>query len=150
FSDSAGRLHHGVGAVRDDDLILLALATRADDHGTLSVGHLEAVDHHERLPVDVQPASSAPQHLVDVRVPEVQPAAQLVVFLVEGAAGDEDANAHARECRGYSNVCAKDSRLPSGSSTLNSRNPHGWLTGGPRNRAPLATSSAWSASASAT
>ena len=60
----------------------------------LLVGHLEAVDHHQRLDVDIQPASPAPQHLVDVRVSEVEPAGELVVFLVERAAGDEDANGH--------------------------------------------------------
>ena len=58
------------------------------------VVEVQAVDHHHRLDRDVEPAAAAAEHLADVRVAEEQPAGQLVVLLVERAAGDQDSDAH--------------------------------------------------------
>ena len=43
-------------------------------------------------------AAAEPQHLADLRVLEDEPGVDLVVLLVERAAGDEDADGHERQC----------------------------------------------------
>ena len=58
------------------------------------IGHLQAVDHHEGFDIDVQAAAAEAEHVGEVGLLEEQFARELVVFLVEGAAGDEDADAH--------------------------------------------------------
>ena len=88
--ERARGLDHRVGAVGDDDRPLRARAAALDDRRAAGVVHVEAVDHHHGLDRDVQPRPPEPQHLADVRVAEEQPAGQLVVLLVERAAGDED------------------------------------------------------------
>jgi Na+(H+)/acetate symporter ActP len=52
----------------------------------------EAVDHHQRAEGDLHARSPEAQHLRQVRVAEGQAPVNLVVGLVEGAAGDEDAD----------------------------------------------------------
>ena len=85
-----GGLDHRVGAVGDDDRSLRAGAAPFDDARPAGVVHVQAVDHHHGLDRDVEPRSPEPQHLADVGVAEEQPAGQLVVLLVERAAGDQD------------------------------------------------------------
>src|SRR5450759_5541095 len=56
------------------------------------IGHLQAVDRHEGFDLHLQQAAAKPQHVAGVRALEEQFAGEFVVFLVEGAAGDEDAD----------------------------------------------------------
>ncbi len=86
------RFDDGVRPVRDDDAALRRAAALFDDDLAGGGGHLEAVDHHEGTDLEMQVAAAELQHLVDVRVFEIEPAGQFVVFLIEGAAGDEDAD----------------------------------------------------------
>jgi hypothetical protein len=77
-----GRLDHGVGAVGDHDLV----SHRNSRHARTIMRALASVIVELSTIMSVststsEPASSAPQHLVDVRVPEIELAAQLVVFL---------------------------------------------------------------------
>ena len=57
------RLDHRVGAVRDDDARLLALGAVADDQLAIGVGHVEAVDHHQRADRHLDARAAEPQHL---------------------------------------------------------------------------------------
>ncbi len=59
-----------------------------------SVVELEAIDHHHRFDGDIESAAAASEHLLNVCVTEEEPPGELVVLLVEGAAGDEDSDAH--------------------------------------------------------
>ena len=85
-----GGFHHRVGAVRDQDPRLGRPPALVDDARAVGGGHLEAVDHHQRGDRHVDARSPEPQHLGQMRVLEEQRAVQLVVLLVERAAGDED------------------------------------------------------------
>jgi hypothetical protein len=87
--------------VRDDDLPLLALPAVLRDDLPVGVLHVQAVDHHDRAHVEVQPAAAEPQHLGQVRLGEDQPRVNLVVFLVERAAGDEDADGHGASVQAF-------------------------------------------------
>ena len=69
-------------------------AAALDDPSASGVVELQAVDHHHRLDGDVEPAAAAAEHLLHVGVTEEEPAGELVVLLVERAAGDEDSDAH--------------------------------------------------------
>ena len=90
--EAARRLDHRVGAVRDDDPRRVALAAVLEDQRAVGVGHLErSIIISVRIDTGTRQRPSA-QHLGQVRVLEVEPAVDLVVLLVEGAAGDEDAN----------------------------------------------------------
>jgi hypothetical protein len=91
--------------VRDHDLVLRGLAAVLEDQPAIRVRHLEAVDHHQRADLEREAAAPELQHLVDVRVAEAQPPRDLVVRLVEGPAGDEDADRHRR--RVYSPLVAR-------------------------------------------
>ena len=87
-------LDHRVGAVGDDDAGFRRIAAAPDDVGAAALVEVEAVDHHHGLDRDVEPAPAALQHLLDVRVLEEETAGELVVLLVERAAGHEDADRH--------------------------------------------------------
>jgi hypothetical protein len=71
---------------------MIALGAVADDQLPIDVGHLEAVDHHQRADGHFDARSAQPQHLREMRIAESQPSVDFVVGLVERAAGDEDAN----------------------------------------------------------
>jgi hypothetical protein len=86
------RLDHRVGSVGDDDPGFLALRAVTDDQFAVGVGQLQAVNHHQRAESDLHARSSQAKHLGQVRVSKAKAAADLVIGLVEGAAGDEDAN----------------------------------------------------------
>ena len=74
----------------DEAQRLLALLTVADDQLSVGVGHVEAVDHHQRLHRDLDARAAEAQHLRDVRVAEEQPAVEFVILLVEGPAAHQD------------------------------------------------------------
>src|SRR5262245_2878004 len=93
----SGRLDHRVGAVRDQNSRLRRLPALIDDDRAIGVGHFETVDHHQGPHGHVQPAPAEPQHLGQMRVLERQRAGELVVLLVERAAGHEDPDGH--RCR---------------------------------------------------
>src|ERR1035438_8483375 len=56
------------------------------------IGHLQAVDHHEGFDLHFQQAAAETEHVAGVRALEKQLAGEFVIFLVESAAGDEDAD----------------------------------------------------------
>jgi hypothetical protein len=93
-SDGGGGFGHGVGAVCDDDAIFIGLQTILHDERAIGVGHFKAIDHHygQNSYFDARPSQA--KHLGNMSVLEVKLSVPLVVFLIEGAAGDEDANDH--------------------------------------------------------
>src|SRR3954470_11762091 len=92
--ERGGGGRHRVGAVGDDDLIFVGLNAVLYDESAIVIGHFEAVDHHHGADGHLDLRSPQPEHLRDVGVFEVELAGAFVVFLVEGAAGNEDANRH--------------------------------------------------------
>ena len=70
----------GSGARRHSSTISVAIGR----------AHVQAVDHHQGPDRHVHAAAPQAQHLRQVRGLEEQLAGALVVFLVEGPAGDED------------------------------------------------------------
>lgn len=89
--EHTARFDHRVRPMRNDNAILRRIAALLTDNLTVSVRHFEAVDHHQRPDLHVQIAASELQHFGNVGVLEVQPAANLVVFFVEGAASHKNA-----------------------------------------------------------
>src|SRR6185436_14145594 len=87
-------LDHRVGAVRDDEAGFRRIAAATDDVGAAALVEVEAVDHHYGLDRHVDPAPAAIQHLLDVRVLEKETAGELVVLLVERAAGHQYPDRH--------------------------------------------------------
>ena len=73
-------------------------------------GHVQAVDHHEGLDGDLEAAAAEAEHVVEVGALEEQLAGELVVFLVEGAAGDEDVDGFGHGRRKYSAGMLKAAR----------------------------------------
>ena len=61
----------------------------------LAIGrrHLQAVDHHQRFDLDIELAPPKLQHVWSVRMLEEELAGEFVIFFIEGAAGDQDADA---------------------------------------------------------
>src|ERR1017187_5778080 len=96
------------------------------DVAAVGIGHLQAVDHHEGFDLHFQQAPAETQHVAGMRALEEQLAVQLVVFLVEGAAGDEDAD-------GFHSRVGSSSIAPSGPTSL--PGPSAWWGRG----LPLAT-----------
>ena len=91
-AQSGRRLSHGVGSMGDNDPAFERGLAAGKNDRTASAGHLEAVDHHERFDFDVELAAAEAEHIRNVRVLKEQLAGELVVFLVEGAAGDQDSD----------------------------------------------------------
>ena len=79
----------------DHDLVFLAMITLVSDQLAVLVSHFQAIDHHDRSDGNLDSRSPEPQHFGEMSVLEVKLAGALVVFLVERAAGDEDADRHA-------------------------------------------------------
>src|SRR5262245_65164052 len=92
LSHRASSLHHRVGAVGDHDASLRTLRTAPRDACPVLVGHLETVDHHQRLDRRLHARTAKTQHFGQVRAVERELSADFVVPLVERAAGDDDAN----------------------------------------------------------
>jgi hypothetical protein len=86
------RFDHRVGTMRDDDAVLAAARAGINDPRAIGVGHVEAVDHHQRLDRRLDARAAEAQHLGQMRGPERETAVDLVVGLVEGATGHDDAN----------------------------------------------------------
>ena len=80
--------------MRDDNGAFVRRAHRATMRARPGVVEVEAVDHHRRVEPDVDATAPEPKHLRHVRVAKEQTAGELVVLLVERAAGDEDQNGH--------------------------------------------------------
>src|ERR1022692_1564875 len=92
-AEDTGGLLHSVGPVGDDDPVGAGGEATFEDQCTVRVGHLEAVDHHQRFDLDVQAAPPQPEHIGEVRVLEKKLPGQFVVFLVKRAAGHVDLDA---------------------------------------------------------
>src|ERR1017187_2813518 len=100
------------------------------DVAAVGIGHLQAVDHHEGFDLHFQQAPAETQHVAGMRALEEQLAVQLVVFLVEGAAGDEEAD-------GFHSRVGSSSIAPWGPTSL--LGPSAWW--GRRFRLPTLDSS---------
>ena len=74
----------------DYDVRFGALAAAIENAMPVGFGHLQAVDHHERLDDDVEMAPAQAQHVRYVRLLKEQFPGEFVVLFIEGAAGDED------------------------------------------------------------
>ena len=99
-AQSGRRFRHGVGTVGDDDPAFDRGVTAGDDGSPAGIGHLEAVDHHERFDFDAELAAAEAEHIGNVGVLKEQLAGELVVFLIERAAGDEDSDGVGGHCKG--------------------------------------------------
>jgi hypothetical protein len=84
--------------VGDDDEVLLGLKAVLHDEGAIGVGHFEAVDHHDCTDGHPHSRTSQPEHLRDVGILKKELAGAFVVFLIEGAAGDENSDGHGENC----------------------------------------------------
>jgi hypothetical protein len=91
-AQSGRRLRHGVGTVGDDDPAFERGLAAGEDSSPAGVGHLEAVDHHERFDFDAELAAAEAEQIGNVGVLKKQLAGEFVVFLVERAAGDQDSD----------------------------------------------------------
>jgi len=90
IGEVSGGFDDGIGAVGDQNpLVGIALAIVGDD-GAIGIGHLQAVDHHQGFDVDIEGATPGDQHFGEVGILEIQFALDVIVFFIEGAAGDED------------------------------------------------------------
>ena len=76
----------------DDDARLGRLEAVLGDELAVGVAHVEAVDQHDGADGHVHARAAQAEHVGHLRLGEVEPGADLVVPLVEGAAGDEDAD----------------------------------------------------------
>ena len=97
LGERGGGGRHGIGAVSDDDLILLGLNAVLHDESAIVIGHFEAVDQHHGADGHLDLRSSQPEHLRDVGLLEVELAGAFVVFLIKRAAGNENTNGHGKE-----------------------------------------------------
>ena len=110
----SGRLHrtgghsHRVGAVSDHYAPLRHTAALRDNDLAIAVRHLQAIDHHQRADFDLELAAPEIEHLGKMRIFEVQPPVDLVILLIKGPAGDENANRVAQapcpRCRDLTNA----------------------------------------------
>ena len=74
------RFDDGIGAVGDQNpLVSIALAIVGDD-GAVGIGHLQAVDHHQGLDVDIEGAAAGDQHFRQVGVLKIQFTFDVIVF----------------------------------------------------------------------
>ena len=101
-----GGLHHGICAVGNEDALLLRLQAVVGDKLPVLVRDGLAVHHHERANGHRDPGPSPGQDVRDLGVLEIELTVQLVVLLVEGSSGDEDADGHGRRwlVRGFKNI----------------------------------------------
>ena len=67
-----GGFNHRIGAVRNDDEALGHVTAVVRDQGTVGIGHLERVDHHERPHLHIQAGPRHDQHLGQVGVSKLQ------------------------------------------------------------------------------
>lgn len=93
-------LLHRVGSVGDHDPILGDLKAMIQDELPVLIGHIQAVDHHQGSDVDLELAPAQFEHFLKMRVLEEKTAIELVVFLVESAAGYQYPNFHYTFSRG--------------------------------------------------
>ena len=78
----------------DDEFVFRGGAALLGDQFAVFVGHVEAVDHHQRANVHPHATTTQLKHLLEVGVLEVEFSRKLVVFLVERAAGYEYPDIH--------------------------------------------------------
>ena len=100
FAEDGGGLLHGVGAVGDDNTAGGVAGAAVEQQLPVRIGHLQAVDHHEGFDIHLEMAPAQPEHIGDVGAIEVEYRGDLVVLLVEGAAGDEDLDAIGGHAKG--------------------------------------------------
>ena len=80
--------------MRDDDPLLGGASAGLQDEQAVGGVHLEAVDELVQLDLNGHTAANELQDFREVGVLERETALDLVVVLVEGAAGDDDADGH--------------------------------------------------------
>ena len=78
----------------DHDLVFLAMITLVSDQLAVLVSHFQAIDHHESSDLGIETAAAHFQQVLHMCVLKIQLTVQLVVFLVESAASDKNANSH--------------------------------------------------------
>jgi len=82
----------GIGAVgKQNPGMLVPLAIVRND-GSICIGHLQAVDHHQGFDIYIKGTAPGDQHFGQVGILKIQFAFDVIVFFVEGAAGNEDLN----------------------------------------------------------
>jgi hypothetical protein len=92
-AEDRGGLVHGVGAVGDDNPAGGVVGAPVEQQLPVGIGHLQAVDHKEGFDIHLEVAPAQLEHVGDVGLVEVEFRGDLVVLVVEGAAGDEDLDA---------------------------------------------------------
>src|SRR5207249_11331780 len=80
--------------VSNDDAILLGLQSVLHDESAIGVGHFKAIDHHDGANGNYDSRTSQPQHFRNVGVLKKELPRVLVIFLIEGAAGNENSDGH--------------------------------------------------------
>ena len=93
------RTSGGARITLNDNAIVLRLQTVLHDEGATGIGHLEAVDHHDGSDGNLDPRTSQLQHFRNVGVLKKELPRVLVIFLIEGAAGNENSDGHGEVAR---------------------------------------------------
>lgn len=89
---SFSRLDHTIGSMCNDDPLIIASRTIVHDDAPVLFCHVETIQHHKRLHIDLDRTSAAIKHFFQMRVFEIELAGDVVVFLIECAAGDKYLN----------------------------------------------------------
>jgi hypothetical protein len=71
--------------------MLVPLAIVRND-GSICIGHFQAVDHHQGFDIHIKGTTPCDQHFGQMGILEIQFTLDVIVFFVEGAAGNEDLN----------------------------------------------------------
>lgn len=85
-------LHHAVGPVGQEDALAQIFAAVVDDDVPVLLGHLQAIDHHEGLDVDVEGTSPSVKHFLEVGVFEIKLSGDEVVLFVKSPSCDKNLN----------------------------------------------------------
>lgn len=80
----------------NQDAVRRGPGTIVDDKRPVFVAHFERVDHHEGANIDFYPTTPQLEHFTEVRILKKQFASEIIVLLVESAAGNKNLN-HGRK-----------------------------------------------------
>jgi hypothetical protein len=110
-AEHSGSDLHGIGPVRNHNLVFCCLQTMINDDLPVLVGHLETVDHHEGAEIYLEFAPSQLKHLVEVRVFEKELSVEFIVLFVECPTCDKDPDSHTIPSFDLMNVVKKQAKF---------------------------------------
>src|SRR5207248_10638553 len=69
-----------------------------NDECAIGIGHFQTVDHHYGADGDLDTRASQAKHLRNVSILEIEFPGKFVIFLIKGAAGNENSDGHGSIC----------------------------------------------------